>query len=90
MEHMAKGQFHSGYQKGVIKRYYENKEDISTQKLGEIVSELYLETNPTKIARLWTSAHGALLKLGANQVRVEKIVAAKDLQGLAKIVEELF
>ena len=87
---MAKGQFHSDYQKGIIKRYYENKEDISTNKLGEIVSELYLETSPAKVAKLWTSAQGALLKLGANSARVEKIVAAKDLQGLAKLVEELF
>ena len=87
---MAKGQFHSGYQKGVIKRYYENKDDISTQKLGEIVSELYLETSAAKVERLWKSAEGALLKLGANSGRVEKIVAAKDLQAFAKLVEELF
>jgi hypothetical protein len=87
---MAKGQFHSDYQKGIIKRYYENKENISTQKLGEVVSELYLETSPAKVTRLWASAEGALLKLGANKVRVEKIVAARDLQGLAKLTEELF
>jgi len=87
---MAKGQFHSDYQKGIIKRYYENKESISTQKLGEIVSELYLETNPAKVKRLWGSAETALLSLGANKARVEKIVAARDLQGLAKLTEELF
>jgi hypothetical protein len=87
---MAKGQFHSDYQKGIIKRYYENKENISTQKLGEVVSELYLETSPAKVTRLWASAEAALLKLGANKVRVEKIVAARDLQGLAKLTEELF
>jgi len=87
---MAKGQFHSDYQKGIIKRYYENKEDISTQKLGEIVSELYLETSPAKAARHWASAQTALLALGANKARVDKIVLAKDLQGLAKLVEELF
>lgn len=87
---MAKGQFHSDYQKGIIKRYYENKDDISTQKLGEIVSELYLETSPAKVTRLWTSAQTALVNLGANKARVDKIVAAKDLQGLAKLVEELF
>jgi hypothetical protein len=87
---MAKNQFHSNYQKGIIKRYYENKDTISTQKLGEIVSELYLETNPAKVNRLWSSAETALLNLGANKVRVERIVAARDLQGLAKLTEELF
>jgi hypothetical protein len=87
---MAKGQFHSAHQKGIIKRYYENKDDISTQKLGEIVSELYLETSPAKVKRLWSSAETALLNLGANKARVEKIIAEKNLQALAKLAEELF
>jgi hypothetical protein len=87
---MAKGQFHSSYQKGIIKRYYENKEDISAQKLGEIVSDLYLEENDAKAKRKWESAQTALLALGANQARVDKIVAERNLQALAKLVEELF
>lgn len=87
---MAKGQFHSAHQKGIIKRYYENKDSINSQKLGEIVSELYLETNATKQARLWKSAETALVNLGAKKERVEKIVVEKNLQALAKLVEELF
>jgi hypothetical protein len=87
---MAKGQFLSGHQKGIVKRYYENKDNISTQKLGEIVSELYLETSPAKVKRLWASAETALVNLGASKARVEKIVAEKNLQALAKLVEELF
>ena len=84
------GQFHSDYQKGIIKRYYENKDDISTQKLGEIVSDLYLETSPAKVKRLWASAETALLAKGANKTRIEKIVAEKNLGALAKLVEEMF
>jgi len=87
---VAKGQFHTAYQKGIIKRYYENKDDISSQKLGEIVSDLYLETDGAKAKRKWESAKTALLALGANAARVEKIVAEKNLQALAKLVEELF
>jgi hypothetical protein len=87
---MAKGQFHSAHQKGIIKRYYENKDSINSQKLGEIVSELYLETNAAKQARLWKSAETALVNLGAKKERVEKIVVEKNLQALAKLVEELF
>ena len=41
------------HQKGIVRRYYENREAISTQKLGEIVSELYLCTSPKKADRLW-------------------------------------
>ena len=87
---MAKGQFHTAYQKGIIKRYYENKGDLSAQKLGETVSELYLETNPAKVKRLWATAQTALLAMGANKARVDKIVAEQNLQALAKLVEELF
>ncbi len=87
---MAKGQNFTPYQKGIVKRYYENKEDLSSQKLGEIVSDLYLETNAAKIKRLWASAESALLSLGANKARVDKIVAEKNLPALAKLVEELF
>ena len=87
---MAKGQFHTGYQKGIIKRYYENKDDINTQKLGEIVSDLYLETNAAKQKRLWASAETALINLGANKEQVTKIVAERNLGALAKMAEKIF
>lgn len=87
---MSAGNFHTSHQKGIIKRYYENKDDISSQKLGEIVSDLYLETNPAKIKQMWSSAELALLKMGTNKARVQKIVTEKNLQALAKLVEELF
>jgi len=87
---VAKGQFHTPYQKGIIKRYYENQSDLSSQKLGEIVSDLYLETNAAKTKRLWESAETALLNLGANKLRVAKIIADKNLKELAQLVEELF
>ena len=87
---MAKGQFHTGYQKGIIKRYYENKDDINTQKLGEIVSDLYLETNAAKQTRLWSSAETALINLGANKEQVAKIVAERNLGALAKMAEKIF
>ena len=87
---MAKGQFHTPYQKGIIKRYYENKDDLCSQKLGEIVSDLFLERNPAKVKRLWESAEAALLNMGADQLRVAKIVAGRNLPELGKLVEELF
>jgi putative endonuclease len=84
----------SEYQKGIIKRYYENKEDIDSQKLGEIVSELYLATSDVNKKRLWKSAGTSLLSLVADKpamkVRAEKIIADKDLVELAKIVGEIF
>jgi ABC-type nitrate/sulfonate/bicarbonate transport system substrate-binding protein len=87
---MAKGQFLSGYQKGIVKRYYEHQDDRCSQKLGEIVSDLYLETNPAKVKRLWESADAALRGMGANPARTSKIIAEKNLPALAKLVEEMF
>ena len=62
---MAKGQNLSSYQKGVIKRYYQNKDTLASQKLGELVSELYLADSPKKLDRLWKSVETALVNAGA-------------------------
>src|SRR6185503_20548995 len=59
---MAKGQHLSHYQQGIVKRYYENKDTLATQKLGEIVGELYLAMGDAKKSeKLWKSAKTALL-----------------------------
>ncbi|MHC4944566.1 MAG: hypothetical protein ACYTG7_16230 [Planctomycetota bacterium] len=87
---MAKDKHYTRYQKGVIKRYYENRDHLSAQKLGEVVSELYLCEEEKKKARLWKSAHKELLQAGANKVRAERIVTSRNLEELAKLVGELF
>ncbi|GMV83209.1 MAG: hypothetical protein AMXMBFR7_43930 [Planctomycetota bacterium] len=87
---MAKGQHLSQYQKGIVKRYYENKETINTQKLGELVSDLYLEENAKKAEKKWKSVETALLNAGANAARVQRIVETKDLKKLAELAGELF
>jgi hypothetical protein len=87
---MAKGQHFTPYQKGVVKRYYENRESISAQKLGEIVSELYLCENKKKADRLWKSARTALTNAGANKVEIEKLCADRNIERLAKLAGDLF
>lgn len=90
---MAKNQVHSSYQKGVIKRYYENIEDLSVQKVGEIVSNLYLETNQVVKLRLWNQAEKALLNLSKTeeaQNEVKQVIKSRNIQNLAKLLEKLF
>lgn len=87
---MAKGQHLSSYQKGIVKRYYEHKGDIGAQKLGEIVTELYLETNPKKIERLWKSAETALKNAGANPARMKVVLEKRDVKELAELAGKLF
>ena len=87
---MAKGRNFTPYQKGVVKRYYEQRESISAQRLGEIVSDLYLCEGSGKAAKLWKSARTALLNAGANPVEVEKLCADRSLERLAKLAGDLF
>lgn len=87
---MADEKSYTRYQKGVIKRYYDNRETLSTQRLGEIVSELYLSTSEKKTVRLWEQAEKALLAAGANEVWLRKVVADRNLEGLAEIVSKVF
>jgi hypothetical protein len=85
---MAGGQDYSRYQRKVINRYYEHLDTITAQRLGEIVSELALCTDPKKAERLWGRAKTALEKTSINKVEIEKILGAKDLNALARLVSK--
>jgi hypothetical protein len=87
---MSEGREYTPYQRRVIRRYYNNQEDLSVQRLSEIVSDLYLTPPGKKADRLWQQAEQALLKAGANKAWLAKVVADRNLTGLAGIVKELF
>ena len=50
---MAKGQYLSNYQQGIVKRYYDNQDTLVVTKLAELSSELYLCDDAKKAATLW-------------------------------------
>ncbi|MEM1423089.1 MAG: hypothetical protein AAGH64_03700 [Planctomycetota bacterium] len=85
---MAGGREYSRTQKKIIDRYYEHRDSIMAQKLGEIVSELYL-ADGKKAESLWKRAEKALANLSANDARVRTVLEARSLEGLAKLVNEL-
>jgi hypothetical protein len=76
------------YQQGIIKRYYSNQETIQLQKLGELVTELYLAEGK-KREKVWKSAVAAMQKLGVPQSRIDHIVAQGKPELLANLVKEL-
>ena len=80
---MAKQEY-SDYQKDVIGNYYSNLDAILLAKLGELVSELYLADSDAKRARLWQRAHKAMLRLKIPPVIINHIMTKKDVQILAK------
>ncbi len=86
---MAKGQFLSAHQKGIVRRYYANMDTIALQKLAEAVSELYLSTDGKKAARLWESVGKALPKVLDDPSAIERIVCKKDVKELAEVVNDL-
>jgi murein endopeptidase len=87
---VVRGQDLTPYQKGVVRRYYEHRDDLVHQKLSEIVSELYVCEDEQRAVRLWKSARTALMKTQAGKALVERIVAERDLKGLADLVNSLF
>lgn len=76
------------HQQGIIKRYYENIDQVAWQRLSELVADLYLAEGK-KRDKLWTSAVSFMQKLKVPQVRIDAIVEKKDVEGLAKLVKEL-
>lgn len=77
------------YQKGVIRRYYEHSETLALQKLGEIVSDLYLADAPQKRKKLWARVEKALMKLDCPVERREMVLESQDLEALAGLLSDL-
>lgn len=77
-------------QQKIIRNYYENRDAIMLQNLGEIVSELYLAGTETKRNQLWGRAENALTKLGIQPAEITRIVKGHDLGALAKIISREF
>ncbi|MFM9958388.1 MAG: hypothetical protein ACKVZJ_09930 [Phycisphaerales bacterium] len=86
---MAKGQFLTNHQQGIVKRYYEQRDTIALQRLGELVSELYLADTPTKTEKLWKQAESALAKCGAAKPDIAKVLASKKPEALAVLLKKL-
>lgn len=75
------------YQEKIIKRYYENRDDLMLQKLGELTTDIYLAEGK-KRARLWERVVAALANLGVDPVRIDRIVAADNPALVAELLEK--
>ncbi len=86
---MAKGQHLTSYQQNIVKRYYENRDTIAVQRLGELVSELYLCESPAKAEKLWKQAEAALPKAGASKADTAKVMTQRKPELLAELLKKL-
>lgn len=78
----------SKYQDKVIRNYYENRDAIAVQRLGELVTELYLAAGKARV-RQWKNVVSALEKLKIPPARIEHLVKQDNPSLVAKLVEEL-
>ncbi|MGL6227247.1 MAG: hypothetical protein ACRC10_11565 [Thermoguttaceae bacterium] len=75
------------YQEGIIKRYYNNRDDIMWSKLSDMVADLYLAEGK-KRAQLWKRIVTALENLKIPQSRIDHLVASDNPAMLARFIED--
>lgn len=78
----------SGYQKKVIKNYYDNLDKIALTKLQELVAEIYLADSDQKKMKLWQRVESAMAQLKIPKPVAENILRRKDPQILAKNITD--
>lgn len=78
----------SRYQKKVIQRYYDNRDQIDLQRLSELVTELYLAEGKQR-AGMWKTAEEAMRRLQVPDSRIDHVVATDDAAMLAEVVNDL-
>jgi len=76
------------HQQKIIKRYYDNREAISLQKVQEFVTELYLSSGK-KRAQYWTRIAGHLEKLGVDKKTIDHLVSEDKPELVAALVKKL-
>jgi hypothetical protein len=79
---------YSNYQKKIIKRFYDNREDIDAVKLSEITTDLYLAEGKKK-DRLWKQAGEIMERLNVPKSRVEHVLKTASPAILAEVVNDL-
>ena len=84
---MAKRDY-SERQIDAISNYYQNLDAIMLQKLGELVTELYLADTQKKKDHLWERAHKAMVKLKVSPAIINHIMQKKDVEILAKNLQD--
>jgi hypothetical protein len=76
------------FQQKAIKNFYDNRETISLQRLGELVTDLYLAEKKARATK-WKQISAALERVGVPQAEIDHLVKKDDPALLAKKVSEL-
>jgi hypothetical protein len=79
---------YSNYQKKVIGRYYDNREQIDQQKLEELVTNLFLAEGK-KREKFWITAADVMERLKVPKSRITHVVGTDDPAMLAEVVNDI-
>jgi len=79
---------YSDYQRKVIRRYYEHREDIDRQRLEELVTELFLAEGK-KRDKHWNTAEDLMRRLNVPESRIAHVLRSNDATVLAEVVKDL-
>jgi hypothetical protein len=82
---------HNGYskhQQNIIRNYYDNRGTIMLQKLGELVTELYLADTDAKRDRLWERVEKSMAQIKVAPSIASHIMQKKDIEILAKNLQD--
>ena len=79
---------YSKFQQKVIKRYYDNRDDIALQRVQELVTELYLSEGK-KRTKHWDSVALHLGKLGVKPDVVDHLRKQDKPELVASLVKKL-
>jgi hypothetical protein len=77
----------SAHQQKIIKNYYQNRENISLQRIQELVTDLYLSSGK-KREKVWDQIAGHLGKLGIPPDRISHLRGQDKPELVAKVIEE--
>jgi ribosomal protein L18E len=78
----------SSYQDRVIRNYYQNRDDIMLQRLGELVTDLFLAEGKTK-SRIWKRVAEILEKLKVPRGEIERLVRSDNPTLVANVLKKL-
>jgi hypothetical protein len=79
---------YSSFQQGVIKRYYDNLPQATLDKLGELVTELYLAKIEKRREQLWQRVAKAMAVIKVPKKVAEHILSKRDPVILAANLKE--
>jgi hypothetical protein len=78
----------SAYQDRAIRNYYKNRDDIMLQRLGELVTDLFLAEGKTRV-KVWARVAEILEKLKIPKNQIQHLVSSDNPALVANVLKKL-